>query len=162
MCVGRLPLSCRGILYGLEHHQDRGGHPAPLWSCPLASDGCGDGCGNILVCSPHARKMFCLVLPIEPRNVRSPQQPVSAARQQGDKEPAMCPRVLSPPSDTSVTAVLQDGICFPGGELRPIRAFGKTKHSLSRQPQKSRINEVEGRKYFSQNGEPLLEAVAYL
>lgn len=107
MCVGRLPPSCQGILYGLEHHQDRGGHPAPLCSCPVASDGCGDGCGNIPVCSPHARKMFCLVLPIEPRNVRSLQQPVSAARHQGDKKPAMCPRVLSPPSHSRVTAVLQ-------------------------------------------------------
>lgn len=76
----------------------------------------------------------------------------------------MCPRVLSPPNDTSVMAVLQAwmGSAFPGEELCAINAFGKTKYSLSRQPQKFRVNEVEGRKYFSQNGELLLEAMAYL
>lgn len=137
MCVGRLPPSCRGILYGLEHHQDRGGHPAPLCSCPVASDGCGDGCGNIPVCSPHARKMFCLVLPIEPRNVRSLQQPVSAARHQGDKKPAMCPRVLSPPSLAGLRLCCRPGrdplswgrapsnSCFWKDKTQPFKATTK-------------------------------------
>lgn len=70
MYVVQLPVSCPGFLYGLEHHQDCSGHQSLSDPGP-SSDGCGGDCGNIPVCWLHARKMFCLALPIESRNVKS-------------------------------------------------------------------------------------------
>lgn len=70
MYVGQLPVSCPGTLYDLEHHQDCSGHHTPLWSCPLASDGYGEDCGNIPVCGLRVRSMFCLALSVGSRNVK--------------------------------------------------------------------------------------------
>lgn len=42
----------------------------PLCSCPLASDGYGEDCGNIPVCGLHVRSVFCLALSIGSRNVK--------------------------------------------------------------------------------------------
>lgn len=67
--VGQLPVSCSGTLYILEHHQDHRGHHA-FWSCPLASDGYEEDCGNIPVRGLLVRNMFCLALSIDSRNVK--------------------------------------------------------------------------------------------
>lgn len=67
-CVGLV--SCAGTLYDLEHHQDCSGHHTSLWSCPLASHGYGEGCGNIPGCGLHVRSVFCLALSINSRNAK--------------------------------------------------------------------------------------------